>query len=556
MNIRAFFSAVLAAFCMMSACATTQAQTPAPRALILYDAPPGLYHKFGFATSILLRNLLGHFDTSHIAMQPVEKYAAGTIGNYDVVFYLGTTYDNAVPPAFLSDIDSNLKATAPKTVVWFKYNLWKLAWDPAYTFTQTAGITFAGLQGFNSPPSPTNPNPGFYDTVSYKGESMVKYYSYNSTTGAIAADPDIGVTSVATPAQSLVTITNSRNSAAPALPYVVKSNKFWYFADSPLSYIGPRDRYLAFADLLHDILGQNHGTRHVALARLEDVSADVTSSSMTSLTDYLYQRRIPFAIATIPRYKDPTGAYNGGVPEDIPMSLATNLKNSLNYASARGGQIVQHGWTHQSDNLVNNINGVSGEDYEFWNMVDNTPMAGENGSQSWSTGRMLAGLQELNGEGYTPFAWEAPHYQSSPLSIKANVAISAYNKKAYGRVVYYTADNPDLKGTSGIYDYSPGQFYPYVIKKDYYGQYVIPENLGNVEHKAVCSYCFDYLASDLVLNARYALVVRDGYASFFFHPYLLNPETSALGINGMTDFHDIVTGISGLGYTWGSPQAQ
>ena len=558
MKIRAIASGVIASLGMLSEMAPVQAQTPAPRTLILYDAPAGLYQKFGFATSIMLRNLLGHFDTTSIAMQPVETYTAGTMGNYDVVFYLGTSYDNGIPGAFLSDVDTNLKAAAPKTVVWFKYNLWKLAWDGNYSFTQSTGITFNGLLGLNATPSSSNPAPGFYDTVSYKGESMVKYYAYNAATNSVAADPDVGATTLAAPAQSLVTISNSKNSAAPPLPYVVKANKFWYFADSPLSYIGPRDRYLAFADLLHDILEQNHATRYTALARLEDVGADVTTSSMKSLTDYLFKRTvpIPFAVATIPRYKDPFGTYNGGVPEDIPLSMATNLKSALNYALSRGGQIVQHGWTHQSDNMVNNVSGVSGDDYEFWNMVTNTPLAAEGGQQSWSTQRMQNGLNELNGAGYSPIAWEAPHYQSSPLSMKSNMAIPAYKGKVYGRVVYYTSDTPDLKGSSGVYDYAPGQFFPYVIKKDYYGQYVIPENLGNIEHKEGCSYCYDYLASDLVLNARFARTVRDGYASFFFHPYLLNAETKALGIDGMADFRNTVTGISNLGYSWGSPQNQ
>jgi uncharacterized protein YdaL len=558
MKIRVIAASVLASLGVLSGSATVQAQVPAPRALILYDAPAGLYNKFGLATSIMLRNLLGHFDTSAIAMQPVETYSAGAMGNYDVVFYLGTSYDNAIPSAFLADVDTNLKSALPKTVVWFKYNIWKLAWDGNYTFTQSSGISFNGLQGFNSTPSNSNQNPGFYDTVSYKGESMLKYYAYDPATGTAAADPDVGATSVAAPAQSLVTISNSKNSAMPALPYVVRSNNFWYFADVPLSYIGPRDRYLAFADLLHDIMGQDHPVKHTALVRLEDVSADVNTASMKKLTRYMFERPvpIPFAIAAIPRYRDPYGAYNGGVAEDIPLSMATNLKTALTYAKTRGGQYVQHGWTHQSDGPVNNINGVSGEDYEFWNMTANTPMAAENGTQSWSNTRMQNGLKELKNAGFIPFAWEAPHYQSSPLSIKSNMAIPGYNGKVFGRVVYYTSETPDLKGVSGVYDYSPGQFYPYVIKKDYYGQYVIPENLGNIERKAVCSYCYDYLPSDLVLNARYALVVRDGFASFFFHPYLLNPETTALGIDGMADFSNTMTGISNLGYTWGSPQNQ
>jgi len=566
MNIQTFLGGLLLASALLQTTGA-QAQTvpPPSRALILYDAPQGLYQKYGFATSILLRNLLGHFNTSSISMMPVEKYTAGAINNYDVIFYVGTTYDNPIPKGFLSDIDANLKLTTPKSVVWFKYNLWQIAWDTAnYSFTGSTGITFTGLKGFNSPPSNTNQKPGFYDTVSYKGQSMVKYYYYNSATGTVNADPDVGATAVATPAQSLVSISNSGNTTAPVLPYVVKSKNFWYFADNPFSFIGPRDRYLVFADLLHDIMGQDHPTQHLALVRLEDVNAGSTTASMKSLTNYMagipkpaagVPTPIPFAIATIPHYRDPYGEYNGGIAENIPMSQATNLKNALIYARDHGGSIVQHGWTHQSDDPVfkNSINGVSGEDYEFWNNANNTPMPNENGSTAWSTNRMDQGLKELNNAGFTPFAWEAPHYQSSSFSIKSNVAMY---KKVYGRVVYYTADIPDLKGTSGVYDYAVGQVFPYVIYNDYYGQYVIPENLGNIEHKVICSYCTDYLPSDLILNAKYALTVRDGYASFFFHPYLLEPESTNLGVNGMQDFRDIITGITKLGYKWAAPNLQ
>lgn len=559
MNIRKFLSCLLGACALIQGASTAQAQATyaPPRTLILYDAPQGTYQKFGLATSILLRNLLGHFKTTSINMMPVDKYTAGTLANYEVIFYLGTYYDNTLPPAFLRDVDSYLKTTTIKTLVWFKYNIWQLAWNANYSFTGSTGISFTGLKGFNSPPSSSNQNPGFYDTVTYKGLPMVKYYAYDSGTGTVSADPDVGATTLVAPAQSLVSITNSRDSSAPPLPYVVKSKNFWYFADEPFSFMGPRDRYLAFADLLHDIMGQNHATRHLGLVRLEDVGADVTTGNMKKLVDYMSTspQPIPFAVATIPHYKDPYGVYNNNVPENIPFSQATNLKIALAYAVNHGGSIVQHGWTHQADDPVmkNSISGVSGDDYEFWNIVANSPMPSENGSASWSAARMNNGLSELTAGGYTPFAWEAPHYQSSPMSIKSNVAIYP---KVYGRVVYYTSDKPDLQGTSGSTDYAVGQFFPYVIYKDYYGQYVIPENLGNIEHHAICSYCVDYLSSDIVLNAKYALTVRDGYASFFFHPYLLDPEITKMGVNGYQDFTDIVGGISNLGYQWAAPNAQ
>ncbi|RBL67513.1 papd-like protein, partial [Pseudomonas sp. MWU13-2625] len=242
-----------------------------------------------------------------------------------------------------------------------------------YTFNQTFGFSFLGLAGMNATPSASNPNPGFYDTVTYKNLSMVKYYSYNASTGVISADPDVGLTQInSTKAQALVTIKNSQSGATT--PYIVRSGNFWYFADMPFSYIGPTDRYLVICDILHDILQTNAPVNHRALVRLEDLDAYTTTSSMQQLTNYLYSKKIPFTMATIPLYTDPNGYYNGGVPETIHLAQATGLKTALNYAIAHGGSIVMHGYTHQYDSTPNLQNAVSGSDYEFWFAVQNRPV--------------------------------------------------------------------------------------------------------------------------------------------------------------------------------------
>jgi uncharacterized protein YdaL len=67
----------------------------------------------------------------------------------------------------------------------------------------------------------------------------------------------------------------------------VRGGNFWYFADVPFSYIGPRDRYLVICDILHDILGVATPTQQRALVRLEDVSALVNRDTMTQLSNYL-----------------------------------------------------------------------------------------------------------------------------------------------------------------------------------------------------------------------------------------------------------------------------
>jgi uncharacterized protein YdaL len=523
---------------------TTPAPPPGastgPSVLVLYDAPTGSeFDKLGFAYAIMLRNLLGHFD-ANVDLQPVNSYAAGKVENYQATFYLGASYDNPIPPAFLQDV-----MTTAKPVVWFKYNIWELAWNPTYNFTASKGIALNGLRGLNAVPSATNPAPGFFDTVKYKGLDFVKYYAYDPVRNIVNADPDMGWTTVqdATKAQQVVNIYDGTESAG----YVTRSGNFWYVADLPFSFIGPRDRYLVFADLLHDILGINHAESHQAMVRFEDVGALVSVKAMKTLSDYMYARHLPYSIATIPLYVDPLGAYNGGVPETVPLSQATNLKRSLDYAVARGAEIVMHGYTHQYGHMRNPNTGVSGDDYEMWDIVDNKPVPED--SVEWVRGRLAAGLNDLRSNGYNPIAWEMPHYQGSAI---ANRTAASMFRTTYQRVVYYTADKPNFFAPVDK-DFSVGQIYPFVIQKDYYGQRVLPENLGNIEydiHTIDPTSNFNYTADDIITNAKYGLAVRDGFASFFFHPFWLEPE---VGTPGFADFQKTMDGITALGYTWVAP---
>jgi uncharacterized protein YdaL len=542
-------SLLLRLFAALAACAAlfgtpaALAQVPPPPAvLVLYDAPSGTeWDKLGFAYAIMLRNLLGHFD-AQVDLLPVQQYAPGAVEKYSATFYLGEAYDNPLPAAFLSDA---VATTRP--LVWFKYNLWQLAWNPAYNFTATKGIHYAGLKGLSAAPSSSNPNPPFFDTVKYKGMDFVKYYQYDAGRNVVKSDPDIGWVTIAdkTRAQAVVKIASPKTNET--VPYVARSGNFWYVADLPFSFIGPRDRYLVFADLLHDMLGINHAFYHKAMVRLEDVGAMVSVDSMKQLSDYLAGKKIPFSVAVIPRYVDGLGVYNGGVPQEVPLARATNLQKSLNYARSKGGELVMHGFTHQYGTMRNPHTAVSGDDYEFWNIVDNTPFPED--SVSWALGRLNNGLQDMRALGYNPMAWEAPHYETSAIAARTAPQLFA---KTYQRVVYFTADKPDFFA-SVAKDYGVGQFYPYPVHSDYYGQYVLPENLGNIEYDISTidpTSNYNYTPDDIILNAKYAKTIRDGVASFFFHPFWLEPE---LGVPGMADFQKTVDGITALGFTWVAP---
>jgi uncharacterized protein YdaL len=532
----------IAAFLCAVGIVPAQAQVAVPKTLVLYDAPPGTeFEKLGMSYAIMLRNLLGHFSAD-VQMMPVQQYVAGAVNNYDATFYLGAYYDNAPPAAFLADA-----ATTQKTLVWFKYNLWHAAWDAQYNFTANRGFAFSGLRGMNTAPTASNPNPGFFDTVTYKAKSFVKYYTFDAAKMTINADPDVGMTSITDPAKAATVVPMSNPKTGETAPYILRSKNFWYVADMPFSYIGPRDRYLVFTDMLHDILNIPHAPSKQALVRLEDVGAMVSVSAMKKLSDYLYSKRIPYSVAVIPYYVDSLGAYNGGTPQMVPMSQASNLKKALNYATARGGEIVMHGYTHQYGKMKNPHTGVSGDDYEFWNIVANTPVAED--STEWVQGRLTAGLNDLKQNGFNPVAWEAPHYHASALSARAAAATFP---TTYQRVVYFTADKPNFNRPTGK-DFGVGQIFPYVIQKDYYGQRVLPESLGNIEYdmgERDPSSNYNYTWQDIVTNAEYGMTVRDGIASFFFHPFWLEPE---LGVPGFEDFKKLVDGITRLGYTWVAP---
>jgi uncharacterized protein YdaL len=538
----AALAACAALFTAPAALAQTTTPPPPPKVQVLYDAPSGTeWDKLGLAYAIMLRNLLGHFD-AQVDLVPVQQYQAGGVEKYSATFYMGSAYDNPLPPAFLADA-----ATTAKPLVWFKYNLWQLAGNALYNFTATRGITQNGLRGMNAVPTAAAPNPGFFDTVKYKSLDFVKYYQYDSVRNVINSDPDIGLTAIAdaTKASIVVPVVNSKTGETA--PYVVRSGNFWYVADLPFSFIGPRDRYLVLADLLHDMLGVNHPESHPALVRLEDVGAMVSVTAMKTLSDYMSGKKIPFSVAVIPRYVDGLGVYNGGTPQEVNFSQATNLRTSLAYAQKKGGEMVMHGFTHQYGKMRNPHTGVSGDDYEFWNIVDNAPFPED--SVSWVTGRLNQGLSDLKANGITPVAWEAPHYHASAISARTSAQLFA---TTYQRAVYFTADKPNFFAAINK-DFSVGQFYPYSIRKDYYGMRVLPENLGNIEYDISTidpTSNYNYTAADLVTNAQYAKAVRDGVASFFFHPFWLEPE---VGVPGFEDFKKTIEGITQLGFTWIAP---
>jgi uncharacterized protein YdaL len=134
--------------------------------------------------------------------------------------------------------------------------------------------------------------------------------------------------------------------------------------------------------------------------------------------------------------------------------------------------------------------------------------------------------------GMTAFAWEAPHYMAGPNHYRG---IKELYLVQYARVLYFpNEESEDITVRNKFI----GQFYPYIIQKDLYGYTIIPENIHNIENVPNEGYR-TLLPADTIHFAKKLKVVRDGVASFYYHPYLQSGY-----------LQKIVEGLEGEGYTF------
>jgi len=479
--------------------------------LVLYD-DGGPYGWLGELYGMAAGHLASHFGDW--TAKPVGQYQAGDLAKYTAVIYVGSTYDQPVPVAFLDDA---LAATRP--VIWIYDNIWQLA---------NRSTNFVGTFGFN---------PWYFDTSSvakvvYKGTNLTRY---------AANGGGIMLHSALDPAKATV-LASAVRADGTTFPWAVRSGFLTYIGENPFAYISEQDRYVAFSDLLFDALAPSTQERHRALVRIEDVSGKFDPKDIRAIADYLSSEQVPFSIAVIPQYLDPLGAENNGIPQSIAMHEAPAMVDALKYAVSKGATLHMHGYTHQYSNVPNPYNGVSADDFEFWRahvdpanyVILDGPIPED--SDTWAAGRIANGLAEWALCGFAPpTTWEYPHYAGSAGDSRT---ISTLFPTAYHRGLYFKGA---LTGQPDDPTKYLGQFFPYVVN-DVYGFKVIPENIANYEP----------LPSNnnpprppevIIANAKANLVVRDGFASFYFHPFY-----------DIAMLKQIVAGIKQAGYTFVKPQ--
>ncbi len=522
---------------------------------IYYDQMPNENPKYvlGRIHAQLLQNLLGHFPHIQQYIAPIESYQKGEIEKCQASIYLGTHYNSKIPESFFKDYVST-----QKNVLWAGYQVWKLSPE---VLDKLWGVEFLGLSKLDQENKDPQGRPGFFKFYEYHGERFFKYGEFDLLDkNKFMASFEISLFSVKasrSPSRVLSWATHSTQTNNRT-PYVLRNENHWYFGDSPFYFTTEDDRYLILADCLFDLLEEKpirSDEQRPAIFRLEDIHAKLQMWQLYKMTDLLHSHKVPFSMTVIPVFSDPLGISQEKVADRfVPLTKKKEFLEFLKYAESKGASFIFHGVTHQYAKSPNPFTGMSGDDFEFWDRVHNKPV--DRDSSNWVLDRLREGRELLQQAQVTPVAWISPHYQASPLDYSIFSEVFDWNM---GRMIYFPfirkgqpslPDRLKLNSFQGDDDQShlerkrffnhlridytnhvlpSGQFFPFEIYGDSLGQRIIPENVGNVQpylnEQVMRTLSVDQMVQTMKRNRK----LRDTWASYFIHPFLLE-QTSSEGL--------------------------
>ncbi|MCX6133666.1 MAG: DUF2334 domain-containing protein [Ignavibacteriales bacterium] len=452
------------------------AQTSAQKSvLILIDGNTDMKN-YAMADGRQLASLLGHFNVRY-KLKGVNEYLPGEMKQYDFTFYVGFDVHTILPEKFTQDV-----FTLDSRVFWLNSGF--ADFSRKFPVEKRFGFSVSGPDSLSG-----------FDLVRFGSTSFQK------------GEPFINIAAVTNRKLVTVTATAFSSRLKREIPYIITSGNLTYIADMPFASAGPADRYILFADMLHDFLGENHEESHSALIRIEDVGPFDNPDHLREIADILSAKGVPFLVGVIPFFVDP------GKNIRVSLSDKPDLVDALKYMVHNGATIVMHGSTHQ-------YKGVTAADFEFWDESLMKPIAKQTAEEIAQ--KLESGIQEFMKNGLYPLVWETPHYTGS-FTLYQTVA-----------KYFSTAMEQRLS----FEDFDCSQSFPYVINSDWFGQRIYPENLGYVPlnpDKAVS----DTYIQDILRNAKANLNVRDGFASCFFHSFL-----------DLDLLRELVDGVQALGYTY------
>ncbi|MDX9732090.1 MAG: DUF2334 domain-containing protein [Bdellovibrionales bacterium] len=580
----AFFSLLTVAVAMGlllgGAGASSQNGLKQPCVLIYYDRSkdPADYW-IGRTYAMFAQNLLGHFPEWQQIVSPIELYRPGEIETCEATLYLGSYFENAIPEVFYEDF-----AKTEKRVMWLGYSVWRY---PQQKLAELFGYEYEGLTELDTNRKDEKGRPTFFKDVLYKGEVFPKFGEYVQIDPAIwrsKSEFRAGFEQVRMkPAEDgeltrgVQVLAQTRHSGTgEVIPYVLRKENRFFVADVPFSFMHESDRMLVFADLLFDLLNEKprHNGRYATI-RIEDIHPMLPLYDLEKTFQALRDEEVPIVVSLIPIFFDPLHRSERPAHEEfVPMDRHKTFMSLIRGLKREGATFIWHGVTHQYDRVQNPHDGMSGSNFEFWNAIGSKPVKED--SPEWVLNRLEEGWFTLRKAGIDPVIWLTPHYQASTIDYAIFARVFPWN---IGRVIYY---NHRLKGLpQGIaqdalhfdprkpanaqarkthlgkisadieFDRWNGQIFPYEIYGDVHGQRLIPENLGNSQPFVSAHVMQPRSVQEIIADAKRNLVLRDAWASLFYHTFLLG--TIEVGGRGAfpgdpTELKYIVRELKKLGY--------
>ena len=492
--------------------ADTEAASMPQRSSVLVLYPDeGEDHALGELHAVNIANLAGRH--AEAALAAISEYQPNDRSGHDALIVVNSTYGQSLPPALLDDA-----INGEGTTVWIQP-------DPASL--QAAAPGLAAQIGWLAEAATTK---AFPDVV-YRGEHFTR------NPGSMDLVAEIHVTDP----ERVEILAQMQAEDGELMPWALRSGALTWVSESPMPYASEDDRYLVFADILSRTLAPDAPDVRQALMRIEDIGPDADPAQIRTLLAAIEALNVPFAATVYDTFVDPNGHFSNGRERRFSLNERPYLASALRDMARAGGTLIMHGQTHQHANIPNPGFGVSGSDYEFFRAgLDSSgrfdllgPL--ENDSEAHWDDRLdlafanwdMAGLPQ-------PWLFTSPHYAASQ---SAYSAMGERFPARLERVLYFGGEaSGDSDGADALYS---EQFFPYPVR-DIRGDVILPETLGNWAPEGSIH---GRSMEAMLETARRNLVLRDNYASFFFHWYL-DPARLT----------ELTTSLQAMGYEFVSPQ--
>ena len=577
MRITQALLAAAVLWCVNSYCGAQAADEPSTRTTSPSTRCIQIFHDQRSAQSdrepffaLFLANLLGHWPEYEVRVRFLDSYRPGDFARCHATFYLGKSPQTEIPDAFATEFFKPGVRAA-----WIGYGIEQVN-------TEDMDRTFAHqFNTVSSIQTSSDRTYSFFDTALYKTSVFLRQAPAGELNAYDAQMYDV-LELIPSGANAgdhvLAKLMNSQTGKV--IPYILEGGNKFLIPDNPFNFMQGHDRYMIVADIIFDVLGEKPRHPHLlAFARVEDVHGFYELPLLSASLKSLGEEDVPLSIAVIPFFTDPLNASGRGrirppVPVVDNAKLSTLLREIV--AIPRNA-LLWHGITHQYANKKNPHSGVSGEDYEFWDVPGERPIEGES-ARGWLQ-YLEVGLPIFATYGVKPRYWVTPHYRASAI---ANKIFGEVYPWVVGQSYYYStsrgaefvlpavdmrttiarqvaAKRFDMPVTSDSdsdrrSEQGMQQLFPYEIYRDIYGQRIVPETLGFIEltpEKTNWQLKGEFSTDVMLANAKRNEIIRDYWASFFFHPFIFaNKSRGGLGRHDgdTTELKKLVIGLKRLGY--------